>query len=199
MPKLIEKLGNEPITLEEAKVQCYIDPSHYDTDIDIQLSRLILSARSIAESRTWQGLRYGKYEHRLRGFPRGEIEIPKPPLHEVEQVTYMTDEGMQTLSSDLYYVDAHSTPGLIGPVSDWPQALDRPGSVVITYKGGYLAEETEEEIHKVIPENIKAAMLIIIKFLFDHRDATVPDKATPMNIPRAALDLLDDASSGVVA
>jgi len=201
MAKLIEKLGEELVSLEEAKMQCYIDPTEQDAVDDLLLTRLIHAARAIAEARTWKGLLYGRYRQTLRGFPSCEIELARPPLHEVETITYLSESGEElSLESSQFYVDTESTPGLIGPVSSWPITKNIPGAVVITYTAGYKHEAGEDDPPSVVvPENIRAAMLILIKFMFDNRDLTVPDRSTPMSFPRQAMDLLDDVSAGVTA
>ena len=192
MARLLEKLGEEPITLSEAKQQCYVDLYETDNDIVDALNRAVLGARRWAENYTWRGLVYGKYEHSLRGFPRAEFEIPYPPLHSIEQITYQTEDGEQSLSESAFYVDDSSEPGQIGPVSDWPHALDRPGSVKVTYIGGFkqAAGENDPE-YVVIPDDIKSALLILVKFFFDHRDTLVPDRTVLLQLPVAVRALLD--------
>lgn len=192
MAKLIELLGHEPVSLEEAKMQCYIDPTDIETVDDLVLARLAKTAREMAENYTWYAYVYGRYEHTMRGFPEGEFEIPSPPLHEIESITYQTQGGEQSLATSHYYMDATSEPGLIGPVSEWPKALDRAGSVKVTYKAGYKSEPGEGDPPGiVVPDQVKSAMLIIVKFLFDYRDTIMHDRSTPLRIPTAAMAMLD--------
>lgn len=192
MAKLIELLGHEPVSPEEAKMQCYIDPTDIEAVDDIILARLAKAAREMAENYTWYAYVYGRYEHTMRGFPEGEFEIPTPPLHEIESITYQTQSGEQTLDPSLYYVDAASEPGLIGPVFEWPFTLNRSGSVKVTYKAGYKSEPAEGDPPGIIvPDQVKSAMLIIVKFLFDYRDTIMPERTTPLRIPSAAMVMLD--------
>lgn len=193
MGRLVKKLGPEPITIEEAKLQCYLHPSVEDNESEMILERLIKTARVMAENYVWYGLVYGKYEHTLNGFDGDLIEIPFPPLHSIDKITYKDPSGetKQLLVEDLH-VDKNSEPGLISPVAEFPKVSDAPGSVLIEYTAGYKAESGEDGSARiVIPEDIKTAMLIIVKFLFDHRDTMMPERTTPLRIPDAAMAILE--------
>ena len=197
MARLIDKLSDEPIALYEAKLQCYIDPSDNDPEVVLNLTRWISAARTMAEGRTWLGLLHGRYEHQLHSFPDGDIELPKSPIHEIESIKYIDGGVEQTLSPDGYYEDTYSVPGIISPVTSWPAMKKRPGGVTITYQAGYLPKPAGQDITKVIPEDIKGAILILIKYLYDNRDGT-SEKGTPSALPKTALDILEDASARAV-
>src|SRR5690554_6579286 len=124
--KTLQIIGDEPVTVEQAALQCYLLET--DDTTEALLTRLISVARAQAENRTWRSFVEKEIEGALNSFPKGYIELPFPRLKEVTQITY----GENELSEDRYIVDTHSEPGRIYPVNNWPSASG-PNAVKITY------------------------------------------------------------------
>lgn len=162
--KVLSTTGPEPVTLEEAKRQCFVTSNSDDGLID----RLIKAARAYAENETWRAITPGEYLAFSDGFPdSGEIEIPRPPLISVEKIEYRnTDDQMVTMDESDYEVDKLSEPGRIRPVNSWPSTKrDSYNTVQITYKAGYAENNA--------PEGIKHAILMMVKHFYDNPEAVV--------------------------
>lgn len=167
--------GVEPITLDEAKQQCYIATSNNDTTLEILLDSFITGARNYGENRTWRTLVDSEWVYKIDAFPTGVIEIPRPPLVSVDSVEYIDGDGnTQTVDSSDYYVDTDSEPGRIEPVNSWPSADDRLNAVIITFSAGYGDTKNDDELdNSNVPEDIKIALRMYIKYLYDNRDSHV--------------------------
>lgn len=135
---LITEPECEPITLAEAKLRCRVDLTDDDDDIE----SLIVTAREEAENRTKRQCVAATYELVLDGFPEsdGPIELPKPPLQDVESIIYIDENGVeQTLGSGLYEVDTDSLVGRVYPSYEqiWPTTREQPNAVRIRYVTGW--------------------------------------------------------------
>lgn len=168
---IISEDGVEPVTLDEAKQQCYIPTDDDDSDIEDLLTRMITAARKYGENRTWVSLVDKTYETTLDEFPCGIIELPKPPLISVESIKYDTSDGEQTLSEDDYRITGKML-GRIEPVNSWPSTKDKLGAVRIQFKAGFEDEEGDPGTSNV-PEDLKHAILMKVKAFYDNRDAFV--------------------------
>lgn len=177
---VISEDGVEPITLNEAKDQCYILRTDTDTTLEALLNSLIEATRQYAEDVTWRTLKDKTLELRMDEFPSGItggsdgkinrniIELPNPPLISVDSIKYIINDTETTLSSDEYTVDTNSTPGRIEPDDFWPNTDDVIDAVRIRYKAGYEDNDSNES---QVPEVLKIAMKMHIKYLYDNRDA----------------------------
>lgn len=128
----ITNVGTLPLTLAEAKAHLRV----LHTDDDAQISALIAAAVDEFEQRTGRAFSAITAQLRLNQFPEYEIAIPRPPLQAVSSITYTTAAGVVTLAAEAYSVDATHSPGLITPTNGWPAAIDRPGSIVVSFTGG---------------------------------------------------------------
>lgn len=185
--------GVEPITLDEAKDQCYIPRSDTDTTVESLLNGMITAARKVGENRTWRTLIDSTYEYRLDEFPEDIIDLPKPPVTSVESVEYIDAGGTtQTVDSDNYRVDTDSEPARLEPVNEWPVADDRLNAVIVTYKAGY-----GDDSGSSVPEDIKIALRMLIKYWYDNRDAYVINTRSSgevLEMPIGTTALLDQYS-----
>jgi uncharacterized phiE125 gp8 family phage protein len=183
--------GTEPITLDEAKQQCYILTSNTDTDIENLLDAYRSAARQYAENRTWLSILEKTYEYKLDSFPQGIIELPRPPVISVDSIEYVdTSENTQTLSDSKYRVDTDSYPARIENVDDnWPETEDQIDAVTITFKAGFTSNTKPDT-----QEDINTAMKMLIKYWYDNRDAVVVGKRSSIDVievPIGANALLD--------
>ena len=136
-----------------------------NTTSDPILNILIAAARQYAELVLKRYLITQTIDYYLDCLDSSEIKLP--PLQSVSEITYVDSAGStQTLSSDLYLVDAVSTPARITPAYGqvWPVTRDQPNAIKIRFIAGYGAASS-------VPQCIKNWMLMRIKQAYDNRDA----------------------------
>ena len=143
----------EPLTLADAKEHLRVD----FTDADDLIISYISAARHDCEM--VQGRTYITQTWRLTldEFPDSDqvILLPNPPVQSVELIQYLDGDGAwQTMSADDYVVDTDYLPPrvFLSSGASWPSALDRKGSVKITYVTGYGDDETD------VPELVKQSI-----------------------------------------
>lgn len=132
--------GDNPLTLSAGKE--LLGVSHDDDDDEIL--RHISAAFEDFEIRTGRVYRTTAGTLYASQFPGGAepIVVPIPPLQSVTAITYTDTSGnIQTLDPETFDVITSAVPGEIIPVSGtvWPVALDRRGSVVVTFVAGNAA------------------------------------------------------------
>ncbi len=172
MSYTINETGAEPVTVDEAKQQCYIPVSDTDIDTEELLLSFIKSARLYAENRMWRQLVDATITLKLDDFPmsysefrKESIYLPRPPLISVTSIQYETDSGTQTIDESDYRVDTTSEPARIEPVTFWPSPKDQINAVTIVYDAGYG--------ERGVPEDIKVGIKMRVKSLYDNRDSVV--------------------------
>lgn len=161
---VIEPPVQEPVTLAEVKAELRaIDED--DTSQDARLNRMIRAARELAESFTRRAFCQQTLRLTLDCFP-GVIELPRPPLIEVQSITYYdTANAPQTLLPGEWIEDAEQDPGLIAPLfgESWPATLTRPGAIKIDYLAGYApGSGSPTDYAANVPAAIKEALLGMI-------------------------------------
>lgn len=171
----------EPVTVAEARAHLRIDGNDHDDVI----ARLIRAARRRAEAATRRALVTQTWDLTLDDFPCWAIEMPRPPLVSVTHIKYYDTTGaQQTLSAALYLVDSKSEPARITPAygQSWPMTRDQVNAVEVRFVAGYGADTA-------VPDDIKAAILLMVGHLFEHREE-VSDLQT-YKLPFAVDALLD--------
>lgn len=156
-----------PVTLDEAKAQCRVleDDTH-----DALLARLVQSAADCVEAMTGVALTSRSVSYRLDEFPSGELCIPVYPVTAITSFTYYdVDNAQQTLVSGTDYwpsFDGERYPRVL-PETSWPVAhLTRPGAVSLNMTAGYASRDD-------IPEDLRHAVLVLVKELFDYGGESV--------------------------
>jgi uncharacterized phiE125 gp8 family phage protein len=153
------------VTLTDAKKQCRITNTAHD---DL-LVRLVGTASSQVEAITGCILTERSATYYLDTFPDDAIEIPYYPVTAVASIKYDdTDGNEQTLveNTDYYLALVGRTPK-IAKADTWPVTLDNKLQAVrITLTLGYAASTD-------IPEDVKHAILVLVKELFDNGGETV--------------------------
>lgn len=156
----------EPITLQEAK-----DHLNFDGSLDDALIEFIIkTAREMVENLTGRALITRTLELTTDCFS-DVMELPKPMLQSVPNVTYIDTNGAaQTLSTSVYDVDVKSTPGAVRLAygQSWPSIRSVYNAVTITYTAGY-GDNAQD-----VPSPLRSAMLLIIGHLYENREATAP-------------------------
>jgi uncharacterized phiE125 gp8 family phage protein len=181
----------EPISLEQARQHLRVDVypgspgGHPDDDL---ITRAIVAARERAEEITRralveQGLRLVAPGFQPGWRPRhscGGIDLLRPPLISVDQVSYYDDaNALQVVDPSDYFVEA--TP----PVHRlrWsisfaqPCTYARADAVQVDYTAGYAGLTSpvtdQEQAASGIPASIINGMLLLIGDMYEHREATV--------------------------
>ena len=182
--KLVTVPSEEPVTLAEAKLHART----HDAD-DTLVTRLIAAARKHVETFLQRALVTQTWDWFLDyGFGGYVLEIPRPPLQSVTSIKYLDDPGvLQTLDASKYSVFGigHEEAGRVSPAYDqvWPTVLCQPEAVQIRFVAGYGAAAA-------VPEDVKAAMFLIIGHLYKNREENQDFELYEM--PLGALRLLSN-------
>jgi uncharacterized phiE125 gp8 family phage protein len=183
MIKLITPPTVEPVTLTEAKTQCRVGTTEYDTLI----TSLITAAREACEDYTRMSFLPQTWDIVL-DMAGGSIDLPRPPLVTVTGVYVTDDAGTETTaSSSLYRVDTVSTPGrlFLKPGCVWPYYTEQAGFRVRCTTG--FAAGTAGNEGTNVPRPIRQAILILVAYLFKNNGET----RTPAGLPEDVKALLD--------
>ena len=180
--KVVTPATSNPITLTEAKTHLKVDTTADDTFI----TNLIKSATSSAQ------------EYTNRFFIATTIQqvgdkwedisnLLKSPVASVTNIKYVDTSGsLQTLSTDVYFVDDVNKPARIGlkPNQSYPEIIDRLNAVQVNYVVG-LATGSDE-----VDEGIRQALLLTIGNWYQNRQAVVTGTIAT-ELPMNAKFLLD--------
>lgn len=182
--KITAEPSVEPLTLTEAKAHLRVDFTDDDTYIDT----IIKSARKVCEkycnivfiTQTWR-----QNENNFGAY----IDLSVSPVQSVTTIKYYdTAEVQQTLATANYQVDTLSDTGAIyeGVTLGFPSISSNTiNPIEVIYVCGY-------GLAVSVPEDIKAAILLMISHLYENRE--------PVNIglgygqqipmPKAVRDIL---------
>lgn len=153
----------EPVTLEEAKLHLKVDGA----DDNTLITALIMTARQLAEIETKRAFITQTWEMFLDHAPP-IIEIPKPPLQSIVEITVLDEDGEEALvGSTTYDVDpSQNSRGRVKVKSGlgWPSHRGF-ASFIIEYNAGYGDAAT------AVPEALKQGILQLIGYLYDNRGA----------------------------
>lgn len=109
--------------------------------------------------------------------PVESIRLPRPPLIEIEAVTFTDAEGQPQTVDTAVYKTIRRTDGFawIGLASgqSWPQGSD----VRIRYRAGY--EDGESPPGPAVPQGIKQAILAVVARQYEYREAGLPGQDDP--------------------
>ena len=186
----------EPITLEQARKQCKVDafgdpPTHPDDDlIEIYIS----AAREWAELDTGCSLAQRQLPMAIDAFPTNGDGIPLPvaPVLSILSITYLNTLGIEVEVPNVdYELDIFASPReiVLTPNSEWPSDVgDFNNPIRITYMTGYSSPE-ESPQDAPMPRSVKAAILLVVGHLYDHRNENV--EVALQTIPMGAKAFLD--------
>lgn len=168
----------EPLSLEEAKLQCNVPATL--TDEDDLIASLIVAARERVETDTNRALITQTWYWKADGFPCGwttPIYLPRPPLVSIASISYVDTAGAtQTWAESAtgYQLVKPSGPkaqyATVQPSYQviYPVTRYQPEAVTIEYICGYGAATA-------VPESIKHAMRLLIAHWYLNREAVVSD------------------------
>lgn len=163
---LVTPPESEPVSVPEAlthlRVEGWEDADH--------VAALIATARQYVEDYTWRALVTQTWELALDEFPEGAIELAKGRLASVTSVRYVDTAGVeQTLAPAGYQVDDVREPGRVlpSPGTSWPSTqAGRVNAVRVRFVAGY-------GVAAAVPAPIKAALLLIVGHLYEHRELEI--------------------------
>jgi uncharacterized phiE125 gp8 family phage protein len=185
--KIITRPTARLLSLETVYRQCEVVAIDTDGNPDDDLLLGFLDAATDhAEKFTGRSLLIRTYEFALDAFPRTfcnppgtlqpGIEVPYPPLIEIESFTF-TDDSDGELEQDVdYLIDEYGDKAVLRPVSSWPSTLTpAPNRVKCRYRAGYQSEEDPDSDAEPLPGGIRAAVLIVLEDLYKNRGTLSPD------------------------
>jgi len=127
-----------------------------------------------AERQTGRSLLPQWWTMMLDQFPWGDIVLPRPPLLEVESITYLDSAEVETVlspaSPQSFLVDAPSgeraEKGRVMPMrgAAWPSVSPGSGAVAVRFRAGYLGG---------IPDEIQHGRLVAIAEMTKQRSESV--------------------------
>ncbi len=132
----------------------------------------------------------GSFPFGVMAYPYTALNLPLPPLQEINSIQYIDPTGAaQTLASSLYVVDTVSEAARLMPSfgNIWPPTRPILNAVQITFTAGYGAAAA-------VPQEAVTAIKLIVTHWWDHRHA-VSDKLL-QTVPLAANALLDSLRYG---
>lgn len=159
-----------PISLDEAKAQARVEID----DDDALIEGFISAATEHAEWFTQRALVTQEWEWRLSCFPPGRIlKLPKPPLQEVTEITYVDSKGdEQTWDPDDYRVLAPSGPHagrgqlILKSARRWPfTRTSEPLGIIVRFTAGY-------GMAAAVPQEIRSAIAMHVADLYENREST---------------------------
>lgn len=174
-----------------ATLYSQVEQVEIDTDghpDDALLLGILDAATDYAEKFTGRSLLLRTWEFALDEFPTSfgttttpadlqilRIEVPNPPL--VEIVSFMigeeSDDELLEEGVD-YLVDDYGDKAVLRPVSTWPTVFTAyPNLIKVRYRAGYQSEEEPDSDATALPGGLRAAVLLMVGHLYDHREASV--------------------------
>jgi uncharacterized phiE125 gp8 family phage protein len=171
IPKVIVDVTEEPLTIAECRLHLRIDPDVNSDDEethpdDALILALLSAAREHCENFTGLSLAPKTLEIAMDEFPEDTIvELPGGP---VVSVTSVTVDG-EVVAAENYELDTYTRPDRLLPVTEWAASTATTNAIKIRYVAGY-GEGTDET---TIPYALRAAILLVLGHLYEHReDAT---------------------------
>ncbi len=163
MLSVVTPPASYPITVEEAAYHMRIIAP--DADETTYIQGLIATATSLAEN-YMRGIACVSQtlDLFLDVFP-DIIRLPKNPVQSITFVKYFDSNGdEQTLDETLYSIDTESWPARIVPAYEqtWPETRAVLNAITVRFIAGF----------DTIPDNIKAAIKIIVAELYENREQT---------------------------
>lgn len=154
----------EPVSLAAAKLHLRVDGN----DEDALISALIASAREACEHITGRSIINQGWSRILDGFPPAELELGRPPLVSVQQISYI-DASLTTivLAPSAYAVDQYTDPGFVLPAvgTSWPSAASVANAVRVTFTAGFGVDEVS------VPASIRNWILLHVGTWYRNREA----------------------------
>lgn len=177
--KLVTAPTEEPVTLAQARQHLCVT----STAEDALILTLIFAARRHVEAATRRKLITQNWRIVRDDFCEPIVLPDVAPVSAIVSVKYIDSAGaLQTLATSVYQLVPEAPARLVLAFDQvWPDLRGDRDGVRIEVTSGYGAAAA-------VPEDIKAAMLLLIGHLFDHRSENIEGNLTQM--PFAAASLL---------
>lgn len=187
---LVTAPATEPISLSDTKD--FINVS--GTDDDTIVTNLIKAARQYVEQNYNVGLITQTWDFVLERFPQykhtSDVDsLIEPMIFPVQSITSITyydaNNVLQTLPASSYEAQLNDIrfPSIWRAYNElWPEAYVRRDAVKVRLVAGYGTASD-------VPEPVKVALLMFVKFLFDNRE-DMPINKNVVPYPRAVEMLL---------
>lgn len=174
----------EPVSVADAgahlRLDAYGSPPEYPDEA--LLTTLIPAAREYVEGLSGLVLTPKTLEMTGRSFDSlcrwpGDLGIllKTSPITGVESVRYVDGNGdEQTMTGSDWQLDSYAIVPTLFPaygVSTWPSSRDEPNAVRIRFTAGYAAV-TGSPTAEVIPQSLRAAILLMLGHLYENREQT---------------------------
>lgn len=156
--------GVEPVTMQQVKDHLRISWEEEDALI----YSLLVAAREYVEKTTSQAVIPQQIKAYYMELPylEGYLDLPLSNAVAIASVKYLDGSGTQiTLSSDEYYLTV-GQPSRVYFSNGVSGGLERLDAVEIIYTAGFGPAPFKD-----FPQAIKAAMLIMVADLYEHREA----------------------------
>lgn len=169
---------SEPVTLDEARAQLRLDDDQ--TEENTLISGYITAARSFVEETTARRLITQTVDRVLDRFPAATFPLFVANVQAIESITYIDADGNeQTLPATAYRFD--TTRGYLQAVDSWPDTADQINAATIRLTVGYGDAAS-------VPQPIKQAILLLVSYWFNTREAA--SETTIKTAPLAVAALL---------
>jgi len=178
--------SSEPLTTAEAKLHLRVDV----TDDDALIGSLITSARTYCENFTHRSFMPQTWDVFYECFPCDVLWLPIPPVSSITSVKYYDTSGNLTTWDSANYLTelpagVFSGPARITPIYNgfFPATRRQMSAVQVRIVCGYTNAAA-------VPDQIKAAMKLLVSHWYNNREAVVMERATPIDVPMAVEALL---------
>lgn len=152
------------------------------------IETFITAARQMCEEYLFRRIGVQTVEYREKGFPYPGAPIVLPaPLISVTSIKYLDVNNVEQTFDVSDYIVSDSDPGMIFPVTSWPDTSLVGDSVRVVFAAGYSAPGESPLQSEVLPQTIRTAMLMQIADLYENREAQT-DK--PLTANQTLVNLL---------
>jgi uncharacterized phiE125 gp8 family phage protein len=183
---LITDVSYEPVTDQQA-----LDHLREDSTNLTKIKPYLAAARvSVEQEMISTKTTQATFELRLDDWDSaamydGYITLPACPLVSITSIKYDDVNNVeQTLASSNYLADTSSMPGRFKYVSSatLPSLYDKPNCVRIRYVAGYGASGATDGGQSLVPQPIKAAVLMRLAELYEVRTESVGGMVSPSSV-----------------
>lgn len=166
-PKPVRTSGPtfDPLTLDEAKVQC----RQFGNDFDGEIKALIRAAWEKLEYDTGLTLCTSTFVEKFDAWPDEYFELRTRPVQSITSITYLDTSGnSQTWDASNYALDVYQVTPVIrfAYQATFPATRAIAGAITVTEVAGYAAAAS-------VPYIAKQAMLLNIRHWFDNKSSVV--------------------------
>lgn len=169
MPTIkIAEVGEEPVSLEEARLHLRVDPG----DDDPLIAAFITAARQMCEGQLGRAIVTSNFEMRADRFEPA-LRLQWPHVLDVDALEYVDPDGvLRTLDPQDYVLDASSdvTLARLVPARDnaWPATSCETSAVRVRYTSGY------GDTAATVPQGIRTWILLHVAAMYEQREAVAP-------------------------